>query len=236
MMPGNIFRLQLMADFADRRRIILRIAISALLSLPFILVKMPAHAQATGVVMVILFTGFFGAAVANARLRANLRLSRLKLLPISPIQLWLDLILSSVLVRLIPLMVVLGAFTIVNGRGLTLASCIGILGFLSASLVILTVIAIGVGRIARSNGEVHLFGALICVVLAFVSGVAPLPERIDFLTITMGFNPISRLLKALTAMASGSYSITKIEFVLAIFIVGLVSVLTVYRWISGRKS
>jgi hypothetical protein len=60
MMCGNLFRLHLAASFINRRSIILRIGVSALFAIPFILVDMPARAQASGIVMVILFTGLFG--------------------------------------------------------------------------------------------------------------------------------------------------------------------------------
>lgn len=235
MMPGNIFLLQLVADLGDRRRVFLRIAVSVLLAMPFILIGMPAHAQATGIVMVILFTGFFGTAVAHARLRADLRFSRLKMLPISLCEIWLDLILSSVLVRLVPIMVVLFGFIIVNGHGVTILSVVAILGLLCISLMLLTILGMGIGRLARSNGEVHLFGALVCVVVAFISGVTPLPERLDWLKTAMALNPISRLLAALSKMADGSASTPRIEFLFASLVIAAVSVTALSRWISGSK-
>lgn len=236
MMPGNIFLLQLAADSGDRRRVILRIGVSLLLSLPFILIGMPAHAQATGIVMVILFTGFFGTAVAHARLRADLRFSRLKMLPISLCELWIDLILSSALVRLVPIIVVLASFIIVNGQVVTAASLVNILGLLCASVVLLTIIGMSVGCLARSNGEVHLFGALVCAVIAFISGVTPLPERLDWLKTVMALNPISRLLTALSKMADGSVYTPRMEFLFASLVIAVVSVTAVLRWISGSKS
>ena len=82
-MPGNVFCLQLADAFGDRRRIALRISVTALLATPFIFVNMPIRAQAAGIVMVIMFTSFFGASVSYARLRTDLRLERLTLLPMS---------------------------------------------------------------------------------------------------------------------------------------------------------
>ena len=233
MMPGNVFRLQLAADFGDRRRTVMRIGVSALLALPFILVGMPARAQATGIVMVILFTGFFGAAVGHARLHADLRFARLTLLPMSRGVLWLDLVLASALTRLAPVIVVLAGFVVVNGQGVTPDSLIGILGLLCASLVLLTILGMGTGWLARSNGEVHLFGALICSILAFVSGFTPLPERLTWLTTTTAWNPISRLLTALTRLASGQASVPRAEFVFASLTIVAVSMMAVFRWISG---
>ncbi|MBW7988730.1 MAG: hypothetical protein FVQ84_01730 [Planctomycetes bacterium] len=233
MMHGNVFRLQLAAYFGDRRRIILRIGVSALLALPFIFVSMPARAQATGLVMVILFTGFFGAAVGHARLRADLRYARLALLPMSRGVLWLDLVLASALARLAPVMVVLAGFLVVSGREVTPASLIDLLGLLCASLLLLTLLGMGTGRLARSNGEVHLFGALVCAMLAFISGVTPLPEKLTWLTTTTAWNPISRLLTALTRLSSGPASIPRVEFVFTSLMVTAVIVIAVIRWISG---
>ena len=233
MMHGNVFRLQLAAYFGDRRRITLRIGVSTLLALPFIFVSMPARAQATGIVMVILFTGFFGAAVGHARLRADLRYARLTLLPMSRGVLWLDLVLASALARLAPVMVVLAGFLVVNGREVTPASLIGLLGFLCASLLLLTLLGMGTGRLARSNGEVHLFGALVCAMLAFISGVTPLPEKLTWLKTTTVWNPISRLLTALTRLSGNSASVPRVEFVFTSLMVGAVIVITVMRWISG---
>jgi ABC-type multidrug transport system permease subunit len=233
MILGNVFRLQLAADFGNRRRIILRIGISLLLALPFIFVGMPARAQATGIVMVILFTGFFGAAVGFTRLRADLRFTRLTLLPIPRYVLWLDLVLASAIARLVPVIIVLVLFIIVNGQGITPSFLTNVLGLLFASMVLLTILGMSAGRMARTNGEVHLSGALICMVLAFFSGITPLPEKLTWLKSTMLFNPISRLLAALTGLAGNTAFIPKVEFVLASLIVGLVIVTVILRWISG---
>ncbi|MDT8300162.1 MAG: ABC transporter permease [Sedimentisphaerales bacterium] len=233
MMHGNVFRLQLASDFGDRRRIALRIGVSALLALPFIFVGMPARAQATGIVMVVLFTGFFSAAVGHARLRADLRYARLTLLPMSRGVLWLDLVLASVLARLAPVMVVMAGFLIVNGQEVTLVSLIGLLGILFASLLLLTLIGMGTGRLARSNGEVHLFGALVCAMLAFISGVTPLPEKLTWLAAITVWNPISHLLTALIRLSSGPASVPRVEFVFALLMIATVTIMAILRWLSG---
>lgn len=233
MMCGNIFRLQLACAFADPRRIILRIGVSTLLAMPFILVKMPARAQAAGIVMVILFTGFFGAAVGHARLRADLRFARLTLLPTSRGILWLDLLVASALTRLAPVLVVLGAFVMVNGREVTLAHLIGLLGLLCACLLLLTLLGMGTGVISRSNGEVHLFGALVCGVLAFASGITAAPERLTWLSTAAAWNPIARLLAALTRLTSGPGPVPGAELVFASLALAATAVIAVQRWVSG---
>jgi hypothetical protein len=233
MMPGNVFRLQLAATFADRRRIILRIGVSALLAMPFVFVGMPARAQAAGIVMVILFTGFFGAAVGHARLRSDSRLARLTLLPMSRTMLWLDLVLASALTRLAPVVVVIAAFVLVNGRGVTPTALIALFGLLCGSLILVTLLGMGTGRLARSNGEVHLFGAMACGLLAFVSGVTPIPERLTWLTATAAFNPIARLLTALTRLAAEPAPQTSLEFVFASLFLAALATATAFRWFAG---
>ena len=233
MMPGNVFRLQLTAAFADTRHIILRIGVSALLAMPFIFVGMPARAQAAGIVMVILFTGFFGAAVGHARLRTDSRLARLTLLPISRGVLWLDLFMASALTRLAPGAVVLAGFVIVNGQGVTPASLVGLFGLLCACLVLLTILGMGAGRLARSNGEVHLFGALACGLLAFVSGITPVPERLTWLSTAAAWNPIAHLLAALTRLASKPATVPRVELVFASLALSAMVVIATMRWISG---
>jgi hypothetical protein len=233
MMPGNLFRLQMSAAFGNQRLVILRICVSALLAMPFILVNMPGRAQVSGIVMVILFTSFFGTAVGHAHLRADLRFARLTLLPMSRGMLWLDLVLASTLSRLAPAVIVLSGFVLINGRNVMPASIISLFGFLCGSLVLLTLLGMGTGRLARSNGEVHLFGALACGAIALVSGVVPLPERVMWLTAATAWNPIARLLTVLTRLASGSASVSSAELAIASLVFGAVTVAAILRWISG---
>lgn len=233
MMPGNLFRLELAAAFANRRRMVLRIGVSVLLAMPFIFVDMPGRAQAAGIVMVILFTGFFGAAVGHARLRSDLRFARLTLLPVSRWVLWLDLALASTLARFAPVAVVVGGFVIVNGRGVTAGCVVGLGGLLCTSLFVLTLLGMGTGKLARSNGEVHLFGALVCGGLAFVSGVVPVPEKMAWLSTTFPWNPIARLLAMLIRLGDGSGDAVGGELVFALS--GLIAIVAtaILRWISG---
>jgi hypothetical protein len=233
MTPGNLFRLQLMAAFGDRRQMILRVGVSCLLSLPFVLVGMPARAQAGGIAMVILFTGFFGAAVSHAHLREDGRLARLHLLPISRWTLWPDLVLSSMLMRLGPSAVVLTGFVAVNGRNVSPAVLLNLIGLLCAALLLLTLLGIGTGRLARSNAEVHLFGALATGVLALLSGVAPLPERLLRLEAVMAWNPIAQLHGALIELATGMVVVPAIEMGLSSTILIAIMAAAILRWVSG---
>ncbi|MBW8038556.1 MAG: hypothetical protein FVQ85_00990 [Planctomycetes bacterium] len=233
MMPGNLFRLELAAAFADRRRIVLRVSVSVLLGLPFILVDMPPNVKAAGIVMVILFTSFFGAAVGHAKLRADLRFDRLALLPTRRALLWLDLILASALARLGPTSIVLAGFLLINGQSLTARAVVVLFGLFCSSVVLLTLLGIGIGRIARNNGEVHLFGALAAGILACISGVTPLPRRLSWLAATMAWNPVARLHAMLTKLATGSIAVGLTELTFVSLMLGGIAVIVVLRWISG---
>lgn len=228
MICGNLFCLQLATAFADRRRVFLRIGVSALLALPFIFVGMPARAQAAGIVMVILFTGFFGAAVGHARLREDGRLERLLLLPTPRATLWLDLALASTVSRAAPAVVVLTAFVAVNARNVTVGALVALAGLLCATLVLLTLLGMATGRLTRSNAEVHLFGALTVGLLAVVSGVAPLPERLAPLAAATAWNPIGRLLSALVRLSSGSADVHAAEVALtALALAGIIATVSI---------
>ena len=104
-----------------------------------------------------------------------------KYLALATLALSLDLVLASALARLAAVMVVVAAFVLVNGQGVTAAALIALLGLLCGSLILVTLLGMATGRIARSNGEVHLFGAMACGLLAFISGIWGLIEGIMIL-------------------------------------------------------
>lgn len=235
MMPGNLFRLQLADTFANRRRFALRVGVSALLALPFIFVAMPPHAQAAGIVMVVLFTSFFGTAVAHVHLRDDRRLERLTLLPIPRWALWLDLVLASVLSRFVPTAVVIAGFVLVNGKSLTIASLVTLAGLLCTTLLLLTVLGIAVASRVRSNAEVHLFGALTVGILAPLSGLTPLPDRLAPLAAATAFNPIARLLAALVRTTTTHATVPPTEITFASLVFTTVVTVAILRWIAGAR-
>lgn len=234
MMPGNLFLLEMASALGDRRRLALRTGIGILLALPFIFVDMPARAKASGVTMVILFTSFFGAAVHHARLRADQRLARLHLLPTRRSVLWLDLVLASMLGRLGPALVVLVCFVLVNGQGLSGGDFIGVAGLLCGALLMLTLLGMAVGWLARSNGEVHLFGALVAALVALASGIMPVSDRLTWLATAGAWNPVARLLATLSAQATGPAAMAPAEFGAAAVILVVVAATSGQRWASGN--
>lgn len=238
MSPGNLLRLRLADAFADRRRVLLRVGVSVLLALPFLLVGMPARAQAAGIVMVILFTGFFGTAVGHVHLREGRYLERLSLLPVSRASLTLDLVLAAVLSRATPTALVLGAFVLVKGNQVTTGALLILAGQLCATLLLLTLLGMGMARLARSNAEVHLFGALTVGVLAVVSGVVPAPDRLAPLTEALAWNPIGRLIAVLVGLSDEKVGISPTEIGFASTILIATMTATIIRWVqgSGRKA
>jgi hypothetical protein len=233
MMLGNLFRMELACALGDRRRVLLRTGVSVLLALPFIFVAMPPQVKAGGLTMVILFTGFFGAAVHHARLRSDLRLARLYALPTRRGVVWLDLALSSMLARLVPALAVLACFVSANSVHPSIRDMAGVAGLLCAALLLLTLCGMAVGRLAQSNGEVHLFGGLAAGILAFVSGIAPLPERLGWLAATTSWNPIAQLLAALKALAVEQPAVDFRVLVAAVLTLVGVMAVAAQRWVSG---
>lgn len=207
MIAGNLLRMEVLSALADRRRLVLRIGVTLLLCLPFILVDIPARAQSAGIVLVVLFTGFFGTAVATARIRADGRVSRLLLLPSPRLLIPLDLLLAWTAARLVPGLVVIGAYLAVKGRYAGAAECAVAVGMLGALLATITLLGMAVGRLARGTGEVHLFGALAAGLLAWVSGLVPMPARMSGLAGALAYGPAAQLAAALEAAATGSTNV-----------------------------
>jgi hypothetical protein len=230
MMPRTVFRLQLAETTGKRRHALIRIGISVLLAMPFIFVDMPAQAKAIGVVMVVLFTAFFGSAVAHARLCEQGRFSRLMLLPIPRPLLWFDLILASALGRIVPTVIVLTGFVAFNSSGLTIASLVHITAMLCAAVVLLVLLGTLTGQVARSNGEVHLFGALICAMIAFLSGITPGVDKLHWLTHAQAANPLYRLKTALMDVTNGTIALSTTALVGAWVILIILTLLVLVRW------
>ncbi len=233
MMPGNLFCMELASAFAERRRTVLRVGLTLLLGLPFVLVDMPVRAKTAGIMMVILFTSFFGAAVGHAKLLADQRFERLTLLPIPRVLLWLDLVLASALSRLLPTATVLTLYLLINARNVTTAGIFGILGLLCGSVVFLTLLGIATGKLARNNQEVHLLGALAVVILACLCGITPLPPRLAGIVAAMSWNPVARLNIVLTQAANISTSTRAPESIFAAIVLAGFITIAILRWTAG---
>ena len=140
---------------------------------------------------------------------------------------------SCVVARFLPTAIILTLFLLVNVRNVGVVTLAGIYGFLCASLVLLTLLGIATGKLARNNQEVHLYGALAVVILAFVCGITPHPEKLAGIVEVMAWNPVSRLSIVLTQAATGSTSYNSVELIFSTSVlVGIVAI-AILRWIAG---
>ena len=233
MMPLNLFRLQLMESVAKPARSVVRLGVTVLLALPFIFVNMPASVKASGLVMVILFTTFFGTAIAHTRLCEDGRFTRLRMLPKSPLVLWLDLVLASAINRIVPAALLLAGFIFINCPGISIASMIYIASLLSTVVVLLVSLATLIGHIARSNGQVHLLGALACGIISFVSGMIPTVPRVASLTIVLNVNPLFQLQAALNSLINGTLTVSTTAQTLSAAVLILLGFGVMLRWATG---
>ncbi len=215
MTVANVFQLEMASTLADRRTLVMRLALPLLLSLPFVLIvasdggegapalAMPAQAKVAGLVMLLLFLTFFGAAVGIVRRRSEGQMERLRLLPLRRWVVMLDLLLAGAAVDLIQAASVLGLYLLVNAHGgLSAASALLVAGLLCAAVMLLNLLGMLLAGVMRSNPEVHLLGALAVGLIAFVSGLLPVPQRVrPMVDVTAAWNPIAALARALTAAA-----------------------------------
>ncbi len=206
-----------------------------LLAMPFILVDMPPRAKAGGLVMVIVFTAFFGAAVGHVRLREDRFLERLSMLPISRVSLIVDLLLASVVARGGQAAAILVVFVFINSSVMRFDILILLAGLLCGTLVLLTLFGMGIARLARNNAEVHLFGALAVGILASVSGAIPVPDRMVSLTKAFSWNPINRFVVVLTGISTGSLEISLMEVVSASLVLSLVAAAVIIRLVPRSR-
>lgn len=233
MTPLNLFRLQLMDTFTGSARLTVRFGVTILLALPFIFIDLPMPAKSSGLVMVIMFTTFFGSAIAHARLCEDGRFTRLRLLPISRPILWLDLVLASAINRMIPAAILLTGFIIINGPTVSFVFLIYIAFELCATVVLLVISATLLGHAARSNGQVHLFAALVCACIAFISGVIPTAPKLASVTAALAANPLYQLRNALSGMTNETLTISSLKFIMSCIILAVFALVIVLRWNTG---
>jgi hypothetical protein len=210
-MPSNVFRLEIAATFAGVRGWMMRLGFTMLIALPFLLVAMPPGVRASGLTMLILFTGFFGAAVALVRRRSDGQLRLLHLLPGPRIFSYADMILAGAAVDVVQVILVVLLYLAVNAPGFAPIDALRGFGFLVAALVPLNLLGLLLGLAMKGNAEVHLTGALSVGVLAIGSGLAPVPRRLEGpVEVLSAVNPISLfreyLLSAADPVSSAAFS------------------------------
>jgi hypothetical protein len=204
MTPRNLFQVEAAATLAGRRSLALRMGLALLLALPFALFAMPPRAKAAGLSMMVLFVSFFGAAVGLVRRRAEGQWLRLRLLPVAPWLASLDYLLVSTLADLVQTAPALALFAVVNCRG----AAVGVLGAAAAAWVLSVAVLNALGMLlaaaVRSNAEVHLAAALSVGVVAFLSGLLPVPPPVAGLVgATSACSPLAGFAAQLAALAGG---------------------------------
>jgi len=204
MRPANLFQVELASALATPRKAGLRLGLSFLLGAPFILAQMPVRVRVVGLILLALFHSFFGAAVGRVRVRALGRETKLALLPLPGWLILLDRLLAGVVVDLIqtgPLLLLLVAVHGSPGLGPALPS---LAWLFCGTLLVLNLLGQGLGRLAKSNAEVHLGGALGVGLVAFLSGLIPTPGPLaGLLKPVWGLSPVRGLAEALEGALLG---------------------------------
>ena len=207
MMPANVFQLELSAMLTGRRTLLVRLMLPLLLGLPFVSAGMPAGARSAGLAMLVLFTSVFGPAVAISRRREDGRMAALAVLPIPKWLVLLDVLLAGTVVRILQLLPIFVLFLLFSAEAVCVGSVVRLLGLLGLSAAVLGLGGMLLGLAARSNAEVHLFSALATAVVALLSGLFPISERIAwFVKPVAAWNPVAHLASSLRELATGNVS------------------------------
>lgn len=193
--PANIFQLEIADYWADKRKGILRLFLTLLIGGPFILFQMPRQVQLAGLSMVLLFSCFFGSAVAFGRRHSDGRIDRLKLMALSRWSIYGDTLLVRSMMDFLRLGILLFLFLLLQGNPAHLSQMITAAGALFASILFYSILGCLLGTCLKNNPEIHLFGALGCALLGAASGIIPLPQRLLIIVDALNpWNPLKHLI------------------------------------------
>jgi len=235
MNPGNVFQLELAAALSRRRSLLMRLGVTVLFGLPFVVAPMPAGVKACGLVMVVVLTSVFGSAAHMARLRSAGHLTRLDALPLRRWVVMLDFLLAGSAVRLAPSGLILALFVLVNSRAAPAAEWAVLAGLVCGALVALNLLGMLIAATARNNAEVCLFGALAVGLVAFFSGLFPVPASLARLvSATAAWCPVGGLARHLQALADGSSTANLAQAVGGATIAGTFAAALVARGLAGK--
>jgi hypothetical protein len=212
MKPGNIFQLEMRVAFARKRSFIIKLGFTFLLGFPFVLLAIPIKVQVAGLVMLVLFTSFFGAAVSLVRRRADGFIRRLRILPIRGWVILGDFLIAGVVIDLMQMGILLAIFTLVHGSGVTPGAVILTGGVFFLAVLFLNIAGMLLGFAMKSNSEVHLVGALAIGILAFISDIIPVPGRLIQIIETTGrWSPVAAFARSLERLALGTGTVGSME-------------------------
>jgi len=236
-MASNVFQLEIAAALAGRRSMMIRLGFTWLLGLPFILVDMPLRVKVSGLSVIIIFIAFFGAAVTYVRRKTEGKLERLKILPIPGWRITGDMILAGALMDCIQMFLLLLLFFMTLDVPVTFVAVLKITGLFITSVLLFNLLGILLALTVKDNSEVHLFGVLGAILLAFLSGLFPVSERLQPMTDLAGAcNPLTIMVKDLIRLSEGRFE--TLHELAAPWIIVMFLFITVTGWrfmdISGK--
>ena len=231
--PSNTFLMECVDIFGNPRKMVLKLVFTLLLGLPFILANMPGAVRISGIGFLVLFSSFFGASVGMVRKKTAGLTIRLTLLPIPGI-VWLsDFALAGAVMDFLQTGTILALYLLIHGQGVTPGAVLLTATLFAMTVLILNVLGIMLGQWLSSNAEVHLTGAFMTLILAFASGLVPMPERLRTIQGTAAqFNPLNILLKVLKGCAEGGTHISGIHIILSLAVIAGLTAVTGYRWLK----
>ncbi len=192
MLPGRLWQEEIVANLRGRKALAIKVLLPLILLSPLMLDRVPAHVRSVGLAGAVLFVGTFGSAVGLVRLREDKMLERLAVLPQSSARLLGEYILAGVLFDGFQMLVPLVAVAILGGP-----APLRIPGLVACYLVaVVTANALGAlaALVASSSGEVHLYAALIVLVVGGLSAgdlAASVPGPLEALGSLLPFHHLS---------------------------------------------
>ena len=227
MKPTNLYQIELASVFANGRSLAIKLGYAYLLGLPFALIEMSANARVIGVIVLILFTSFFGAATTIVSRRSDGLLDRLQMLPLRKRGIYLDFLLSGAIVDILQVGVVFLLLLAVNGSSVSLNLVLGIAGMFVLSALLLNILGMLLGTIAKGSQEVYLIGSLGIGVIGFFSGLYPVSGKIESVVDTISrFSPLRYLADTMRwSMADASVTVGSVadwQAVLSILLIAIV--------------
>ncbi len=236
MKPANVFQLELTTVFANKRGLILKFGFTFLIGFPFVMAAMPSHVRISGLMILVLFTSFFGAAVSLVRRRADGHLDHLKLLPVPVWSIFGDFLLSGAVIDVVQIGILLALFVIINVIGASCGALISIAGLFFVSVFLLNLLGMILGHVMKSNPEVHLIGALAVAFIALISGIIPAPSRFHgFVQTILPWNPVALLAKNLTGLLEGKEADKMIMIIFSSVFIGVTVIIFFLRLINWKE-
>jgi hypothetical protein len=204
MKPANLFQMEMASLLASKRTLCVKLVFPLLLGLPFVLIVMPLKARLAGLMILVVMVAFFGSSVAFVRHRREGRLGRLKILPVSMARIMGDLLLAGTVVDLMQIGSVVILFLFVHGSAVTMDGVVTTAGLLVAAILLLNAMGMALGYAMHENSEIHLAGGLVSGAIIFISGVLPLPSRIQkMIEPVVTWNPLFILVENMRGLVEG---------------------------------